>query len=286
MADPDSLIARAYETIVGWLARGHETRTQPLAQFVRDPRTPVVYDANFIADVRARTPDEIESVLAAADSMYRELAHRHFLWDPEMPIEFEARLQLDGYAGDDELILVLEGPLANRGPRLELRPVESDADWRVMYELCRLDHEEEAEKGFHRAWEAEVTQQLVASKRVKAPDVRYYLARADGVDCAFFSAWPGENGVGQIEDLFTRAEFRGPDRGLRRRRARARRGSDPDRRAHERHAQTHVRRARLPTALHQAVVRQNHVLAGAGPRTAAGPGTTRRSAPPRAPLAD
>jgi GNAT superfamily N-acetyltransferase len=209
MADPDSLLARAYETIVGWLAHGHETRTQPLAQFVRDPRTPVVYDANFVADVRARTPDEIDLVLAAADSMYRELDHRRFFWDPEMPPEFEARLHLDGYAGQEELILVLEGPLASRGPRVELRPVESDADWRAVCALCRLDHEEGAEKGFHRAWEPEVTEQLVAAKRVKAPEVRYSLARAEGVDCAFFSAWPGENGVGQVEDLFTRAEFRG-----------------------------------------------------------------------------
>ena len=54
-----------------------------------------------------------------------------------------------------------------------------------------------------------MTAQIVAAKRVKAPAVRYYLARADGVDCAFFSAWPGENGVGQVEDLFTRADFRG-----------------------------------------------------------------------------
>jgi GNAT superfamily N-acetyltransferase len=209
MADPENLVARAYETIVGWLARGHETRTQPLAQFVRDPRMPVVYDANFMADVRARTPDEIESVLAAADSMFRELGHRQFLWDPEMPIEFEARLHLDGYETTTELILVLEGPLASSGPKVELRPAASDADWRVIYELCRLDHNEEVEKGFHRAWEPEVSEQIVAAKRVKAPDVRYYLARADGVDCAFFSAWPGENGVGQVEDLFTRADFRG-----------------------------------------------------------------------------
>jgi GNAT superfamily N-acetyltransferase len=209
MADSGELVTRAYETIVGRLALGHETRTQPLAQFVRDPRTPVVYDANFVADVRARTRDEIESVLAAADSMYRELEHRQFLWDPEMPMEFEARLHLDGYGTTTELILVLEGPLAARGPEVELRPVESDADWRVMYELCRLDHEEEVEKGFHDAWDLGVTRQIVDAKRVKSPDVRYYLARADGMDCAFFSAWPGENGVGQIEDLFTRADFRG-----------------------------------------------------------------------------
>jgi GNAT superfamily N-acetyltransferase len=209
MADPAPLIARAFETIVGRLALGHETRTQPLAQFVRDPRVPVVYDANFVADVRAGTPDEIDSVLAAADSMYRELGHRQFIWDPEMPPEFEARLQLDGYATTTEVILVLEGPLASRGPKLELRPAEGDADWRVIYELCRLDHEEEVEKGFHDPWEPEVSEQIVAAKRVKAPDSRYFIARADGVDCAFFSAWPGANGVGQVEDLFTRADFRG-----------------------------------------------------------------------------
>ncbi|MFI5315176.1 MAG: GNAT family N-acetyltransferase [Myxococcota bacterium] len=209
MSDVESLVARAYETIVGWLARGHETRTQPLAQFVRDPRTPVVYDANFVADVRAGTPDEIDSVLAAADSMFRELDHRQFLWDPQMPQPFEARLNLEGYQSREELILVLEGPLRARPPRVELRPVASDADWRTIFELCRLDHAEEVEKGFHGAWGSEVTEQLVAAKRAKAADVQFHLARVDGVDCAFFSAWPGENGVGQVEDLFTRADFRG-----------------------------------------------------------------------------
>ena len=209
MSDSESLIARAYETIVGWLARGHETRTQPLAQFVRDPRTPVVYDANFVSDVRAATPDEIESVLAAADSMFRELDHRQFLWDPQMPLPFEARLNLEGYRSRDELILVLEGPLAARAPKVELRAVAGDADWRVISELCRLDHAEEVGKGFHDAWSGEVTDQIVCAKRAKAPDVQFYLARVDGVDCAFFSAWPGENGVGQVEDLFTRADFRG-----------------------------------------------------------------------------
>src|SRR6516164_2130231 len=177
MSDSESLVARAFETLVGWLAQGHELRAHPLAGFVRDARTPIVYDANFAADVRASEPDEI-----------------------------------DAYASSDEVVLVLEGELASRGPRAEIRPATTDADWQVVQELCRLDHEEEAEKGFHRPWEPEVTRQLVLAKRLKAPAVRYFVARADGVDCAFFSAWPGENGVGKVEDLFTRADFRG--RGL------------------------------------------------------------------------
>ena len=209
MADPDELLTRAYDSIVGWLACGHETRTQPLAQFTRDPRTPVVYDANFAAFVRARSEDEIETMFSAADSMFRELDHRQFLWDPGMPVEFEARLKLDGYRADELVVLVLEGPLLSQGPKVDIRPAESDADWEVLFQLHRQDHEEEVTKGFHDAWDESVTRQLVDSKRVKAPDVQYYLARVDGVDCAFFSAWPGENGVGQIEDLFTNEAFRG-----------------------------------------------------------------------------
>jgi GNAT superfamily N-acetyltransferase len=209
MADSDELITRAYETLAGWLACGHETRTQPLAQFVRDARTPVVYDANFIWEVRAQAPDEIESLFEAADSMYRGLDHRLYLWDPGMPLEFEARLSLEGYESDSLVVLALQGPLLQRGPQVELRRAESDADWETIFALCRMDHEEEAEKGFHKAWDESVTRALVASKRAKAPAVQFFLARVDGVDCAFFSAWPGENGVGQVEDLFTRSDFRG-----------------------------------------------------------------------------
>ena len=31
---------------------------------------------------------------------------------------------------------------------------------------------------------------------------------AGNTDCAFLSSWPGANGVGKVEDLFTHAEFR------------------------------------------------------------------------------
>ncbi|HTO70584.1 MAG TPA: GNAT family N-acetyltransferase [Myxococcota bacterium] len=210
MSDEEPLVARAHETLVGWLALGHESTAHPLARIVRDARTPIVYDANFAAEVRARTPDEIEALLAEVDCAFAGLGHRHFYWDPGMPQPFETRLLLDGYsAGTGDVILVLEGELRARGPRVELRAVESDADWAVLEALHRLDHEEEAAKGFHRPWQPEVTRQLVLAKRAKAPAVRYVLARADGVDCAFFSAWPGENGVGKVEDLFTRSDFRG-----------------------------------------------------------------------------
>jgi GNAT superfamily N-acetyltransferase len=209
MSKPDKLTALAYQSLANRLACGHETVAGAGARFVRDPRVPVIYDANFAHSVRASSPAECDALFAEADRVYAGLGHRQFFWDPETPESFEARLQLDGYTPTHEIILALEGELRQRGPRVELRPAESDRDWQILEDLCWLDHCEEAEKGFHAPWDREVTRQIVLAKRVKGPAVRYFLATVDGADCAFFSGWPGENGVGQVEDLFTLAAFRG-----------------------------------------------------------------------------
>jgi ribosomal protein S18 acetylase RimI-like enzyme len=205
-----NLVARAYETSQGWLALGHERVDVECAALVREPASPSIYDANFAASVRAESSQEIDTLLAELERAFAGIAHRHVLWDPGMPQPFEARLVLEGWQRHNDLVtLVLEGALAERGPNLALRPVETDDDWRAIEALHWLDHQEEVALGFHDAWERSVTEEIVATKRRKSPAVRYFLARVDGVDCGFFSAWPGSNGVGQLEDLFTRAEFRG-----------------------------------------------------------------------------
>jgi GNAT superfamily N-acetyltransferase len=86
--------------------------------------------------------------------------------------------------------------------------VDSDDDWAVVRRLTRLDDEERSRRRHHPLWDEDVTTEMVATKRAKAPDLRFWLARADGVDCAFLSSWPGANGVGKVEDLFTHPEFR------------------------------------------------------------------------------
>jgi len=205
MAD---LIARAYESVDSWRALGHARHVSPLALFVRRPELPRVYDANFVARVRAESSAEIEQLLAEVERRFGGLGHRLVFWDPGMPAPFEARLVLEGFEAECEVVQVLEGPLAERGPAVDIRPVQSDADWKSLEVLAFEDHREEAQKGFHAEWERSLTSEIVAAKRAKAPAVQYFLARYDDVDCAFFSAWPGENGVGTIEDLFTSQPFR------------------------------------------------------------------------------
>ena len=182
---------------------------EPLARFVCGREIPHVHDANLVSWARAETDEEIDRVLARADELYAELSHRKVMLDPDTPAAFEARLVLEGYRPHPHLELVLEGDLAATPSRTDLRLVESEEDWRSLAQLWQLDHDEEVAKGQHEPWPPVVTEQMVASTRLKAPELRFWLARVDGTDAAFFSSWPGHDGVGVVEDLFTRPEFRG-----------------------------------------------------------------------------
>jgi GNAT superfamily N-acetyltransferase len=206
----EGLLRRAYETLQGYYELGCEVIDDPLARFVRDRDAPRIYDVNFASFVRAGTRGEIASVLDRADDFFDGLPHRVFHIDPWTPPAFEAQLLLDGFEFEDELQLLLEGELqvAHDPPAVDIRLVDSDEDWSVVGRLTRLDHEEQAGRGVHPLWDEDVTSQMVATKRAKAPALRFWLARAKGADCAFLSSWPGVSGVGKVEDLFTHPDLR------------------------------------------------------------------------------
>lgn len=204
------LLVRAYETLEGYYELGNDVWDEPLARFVRNVDASRIYDANFGSHVRAESAPEVEAVLGRADDVFGGLQHRVFHLDPWTPEAFEAHLVLRGYSFEDEIQLLLEGDLevAHETRAIDMRPVESDDDWAVLHALTRLDHEEEARRELHPTWDEAVTAEMVATKRAKSPALRFWLARVDGADCAFLSSWPGANGVGKVEDLFTLPDFR------------------------------------------------------------------------------
>jgi GNAT superfamily N-acetyltransferase len=205
-----NLVERAYRTYSSRLALGHEQLRLPNAVASRDRALSDIYEANFVARVRAQTPAEIASLLGELEEVFAGSDHRLVLWDPQTPAAFEAQLVLDGFRPHNELVmLALEGELRRRGPEVSIRAAVSEADVRSLADMHWLDHQEEFTLGFHPPWDRAVTERFAAAKRQKAPDVRYFIADIDGVDCGFFSAWGGVDGVGQVEDLFTRPEFRG-----------------------------------------------------------------------------
>jgi GNAT superfamily N-acetyltransferase len=198
-------------TLLGYFELGNEVVAGERVRWVRNPACAEIYDANHGTAVRAATPGQIDAVLHEADVRYADLAHRTYKVDPGTPTAFEARLLLDGYEGEAELQLLLTGDLQAAPRPVDIRPVDAPADWASVARLTRRDHEEEAAKAQRAPYAPSVTTAMVATKRAKAPALRFFLARdQDGEDCAFFSSWPGPDGsgVGKVEDLFTAPEHR------------------------------------------------------------------------------
>jgi GNAT superfamily N-acetyltransferase len=207
-ADND-LLRRVCETVEGYLALGNEMIDLPQVRFLRSRGAPRIYDANRGVRVRAASRTAVDAVIARADDLFNGLHHRAFSCDPLTPAPFEARLLQEGYRAEADLQMVLEGEILATAPEIELRAAESDADWSAIARLTRMDHEEMAKRFGHPVYAEEVTVQMVATRRAKRPALRHWVARIQGADCAFFSSWPGLNGIGKVEDLFTHPDFRG-----------------------------------------------------------------------------
>ena len=189
-------------------ALGHETVQNSLCCIVRNPAHPEVWDANHVSGVRASTTVEIEQVLQRADKAFAHCHHRLFVVDPLTPPAFVARLALDDYHELTPTIqLVLEGSLRAQPRDIDLRPVMTEADWRCLSTLVRHDHTEGA-RTEGRTISAEVTQGIVVSYRKKWPAYQFFLAREDGVECAYGAGVLCANGLGMVEDLFTLPDFR------------------------------------------------------------------------------
>jgi GNAT superfamily N-acetyltransferase len=202
------LVAAAVDTLLGYLRLGNECVTTDLATFVRNPAVPMVHDANHGAAITAEGAEEVEQVLASADDVLASSVDRSFKITPGVPPAFEARLVLEGYRASAAVQMVLEGEVRAIPPDIDVRTVSGDVDWQVLLSLNREADEEETSRPDQGGRSAELGEQMFLSMRAKAPEVSFFLARVDGQDCGFFSSWPGENGVGVVEDLFVLPGYR------------------------------------------------------------------------------
>jgi GNAT superfamily N-acetyltransferase len=187
---------------------GHHVDPQPLATFVHDAAHPNIWVANHVSGVRAAHPDDIDQVLDHADRVLAHSSHRFAIIDPMTPPAFAARLAIADYREMAPTIqMVLDGPLSRPGASLALRPVTSDADWQVLYDLARAD-QLEARRTHGVVHDEEVTRGLVAGYRGKRAASQFFVATVDGVDCAYGSSVIGPYGMGIVEDLFTLQAYR------------------------------------------------------------------------------
>jgi ribosomal protein S18 acetylase RimI-like enzyme len=189
------------------LALGHATTSVPGATLIHDERYPLIYDANFVKDITASTPDEIGALFARVDATYPHTRARTYRLLPGTPPAFEARLALDGYERSDSLVMLLQGDLIGSAGPCDIRLAETEDDWRAFAALKR-DEFLERDPPLDRDVREQVAAGLAAANRGKCPPSRYWLAWVDGAPRAFFNAWQGHDGVGQVEDLYTQPAYR------------------------------------------------------------------------------
>ncbi len=207
--DDTDLISRACETAARYLALGNECFDARGARFVRNRNTPNRYDANHIGLIRSAA-GELEAMLRRADEEFADFGYRRFDVDPLTPAQIVARLALDGgYSVSETLWLVLEGELKAETKPADIREISSEDEWQAYGGLIELDWvESRLRLGTPFGDARNLAQEWLTYARAKAPAVRAWLAYADGAARAYFSSWPGENGIGMVEDLFTHPDFR------------------------------------------------------------------------------
>ncbi len=141
---------------------------------------------------------------------YEGFGHRMVTTDALTPRAFETRLAMeDGYRVEQFMVHVLEGELRASPRPVEIREVLSEGDWEAYRALDELWWRESGEsEALFGPYDRDLHDEMTVSKRLKHPEVRSWFAVADGAPRAFFSSWPGENGVGMVEDLFCHPDYR------------------------------------------------------------------------------
>ena len=206
--DEHELLSRVCETNAGYLAVGNERFEAHGATFIRNHATPRRHDANCIALVRTASPPETEALLRRAGLEFDGQPHRTFSIDALTPAPFVARLALeDGYKHSEVLVHVLEDALAVAPGGVEIRKVLTEEDWQAYRELDAMWWQETS-LGALGPYDPAIHDEFMVSRRAKAPAVRGWFACVGGVARAFFSSWPGDNGVGIVEDLYCHPDYR------------------------------------------------------------------------------
>jgi GNAT superfamily N-acetyltransferase len=204
------LIRRVCETSNAYLALGNERWQAHGATFIRNRATPRRYDSNTVGLVRAELLEAVEGVLAEAGRAYEGMSHRMVTTDALTPRAFETRLAMeDGYKIEHFMVHALDGELRTAPRPAAIREVITEDDWAAYRELDELWWRESGEgEALFGPYDRNLHDEMMVSKRAKNPMARSWFALVEGLPRAFFSSWPGENGVGMVEDLFCHPAYR------------------------------------------------------------------------------
>ncbi|HEX9127318.1 MAG TPA: GNAT family N-acetyltransferase [Methylomirabilota bacterium] len=196
-----SRVDQAHEAI------GHRSFEGDGGVFVTNAELPDIHVANYVHSITAKSPGEIDGLLARAEREFAGCPHRCFEVDRDTSPKFEGRLVSEGYEAREFVLMMLEGKLVGKPPAADLRLATDDRDWAAADRLKRLDWAEARAKLGRDPLPA-VGESLARLARLKTPPDRKWLARMDGEARGMASVWDGLDGVGYVEDVFVEPAYR------------------------------------------------------------------------------
>jgi GNAT superfamily N-acetyltransferase len=202
------VITACCETNAGYLALGNERFEAHGATFIRNRDTPRRHDANGVCLIRTGTETDFDALLSRVEAEYEGYSHRRFDIDPLTPPLVVARLtMLEGYKPSDLLTQLLDGDLQATPPPCDIRQVITEDDWAGCLRMDEMWWRESSTDYFG-PYDPDLHAELSRSFRAKQPSVHTWMAWDDGAPRSFLSSWPGLNGIGMVEDLYTEPGYR------------------------------------------------------------------------------
>jgi GNAT superfamily N-acetyltransferase len=148
-------------------------------------------------------PEEIAALMERTELEFAGFGHRRFDIDPLTPPSFAAWLAMAGtYTVSEELILILDGDLPVQSKAYETREVASQEEWQLHSTLHAIWEQESPD------WDEVFNEGKVTRRLARGHGARFWMAFADDAPGAVINSWPGDNGVGMVEDLFTHPDYR------------------------------------------------------------------------------
>ena len=176
---------------------------------VRDDDNRSVWDLNRVFEVTASSDGEIDFMLETLANAYQLQGYNYFSVSPFTPPVFTARLALEDYKELTPIVQMVRAGGIDVDPPAGFRMamVTSDDDWNDLHQLVRADHLEGG-RTQGSDLDAAVTRGIVEGYRRKHGTCQFFLTFIDDTICGYGSATTCPNGIGMIEDLFTRPSFR------------------------------------------------------------------------------
>jgi ribosomal protein S18 acetylase RimI-like enzyme len=118
------------------------------ARFLRNDEARTRYDGNHVRCIRDASG--IDGLFEAIERHYAHLPFRSVRLDPFTPPAIEARLLLDDYIHETEIVLAADGALAGRAADIEIRTVRCDSE--VLERVVALDAPERPDYRDDTSW--------------------------------------------------------------------------------------------------------------------------------------